>query len=132
MQFVCIGPHQGKTVKLGNVQFTNGLANVDPKAEGLHNLLMQYNSAYPAHMIEEGDGGVLRVKPVEDKEHKLDFTPRQLSSAEVRTALAVTAPPVDLNALTKVELQQRASDAGLETTGSKADLVARLTEHNEG
>jgi hypothetical protein len=39
---------------------------------------------------------------------------------------------VDLDAMTKVELQQWAAEYGLPTTGTKAELVARIDDYRAG
>lgn len=42
-----------------------------------------------------------------------------------------SAPVVDVTAMTKADLQAHADSLGLPTSGSKADLAARITDHVE-
>ncbi len=122
MEFALVGPHQGKTMKLGGFAFKNGVTEVPDEARDAQNLLQNHYSCYPSHMLEN-IGGKLRVKEVDGQPVSSLAAPPPLPEA------GKAAPKEEaLTDLSKAELKVKASELGLDMNGTKDDLVARIQE----
>lgn len=123
MEFALVGPHQGKDITLGGFRFRRGVADIPEDAKDAHNLLRNFYSAHPAHLIVRGEDGKLFLQ---------EGTPEAPSVGNV--AILPPPPPVtekpleDLNSFSMPELTDVAQQMGLPATGPKAALIARITE----
>ncbi len=94
MEFVLVGAHQGRTMKLGGFRFVDGVVDVDAEAKDAHSLLRNFYQAYPCHEVKIGPNGEFTL--MGSGPEPMSF--RQVFAAAIPgpAVLPVPGAPVDL------------------------------------